>query len=568
MQQEQSLRYRKAIMNMKETKKHFKDPVLMITIVTVMITLFLFVLLPIFNVLKQSFIDLDGGLSLDGYRRSFQLSDNVTAIYHTLSLAFIVGILGTAIGFAFAYSNAYIKMPAKRAFNLITMLPIVSPPFAVALSIILLFGSRGLITYELLGIHNANIYGLKGLIFVQTLSYFPIAYLLLNGLLKSIDPSIEEAAIDLGASRWKTFCNVTLPLIKPGLANAFLLVFIKSVADFANPITIGGDFTTLATQVYLQGIGNYDMQGGAAIAVILLNISIILFVLQKYYIEKRVFVTITGKASRQRRLIDERHIVLPFAIFSLTVSAVIIMLYALIPLESFVKLWGVDYTMTLENYRYAWGVGSKAIRDTTVLSLIAMPITGVLGMIIAFLLVRKKFIGKGFVEFISMLGIAVPGTIIGIGYILSFNQAPLVLTGTAAIIIIAYISRSIPVGIRSGVTALQQIDPSIEEAATDLGASSFKVFTTISLPLIKTSFFGGLIYGFIKSMTSISAIIFLISAKYNLLTIAILDQIESGKYGVAAAFSTILILIVYVVIGILYRLIGLLGVDKSEIKIQ
>jgi iron(III) transport system permease protein len=556
------------MLKIKETKRHFKDPVLMITIAAVLITLFLFVLLPIFNVLKQSFIDLDGGLSLDGYRRSFQLSDNVTAIYHTLSLALIVGILGTAIGFAFAYSSAYIKMPAKRAFNLITMLPIVSPPFAVALSIILLFGSRGFITYELLGIHNANIYGLKGLIFVQTLSYFPIAYLLLNGLLRSIDPSIEEAAIDLGASRWKTFCDVTLPLIKPGLANAFLLVFIKSVADFANPITIGGDFSTLATQVYLQGIGNYDMQGGAAIAVILLNISILLFILQKYYIEKRVFVTITGKASRQRRLIDERHIVLPFAIFSLTVSVIIIMLYALIPLESFVKLWGVDYSLTLENYRYAWAVGSKAIRDTTVLSMIAMPITGILGMIIAFLLVRKKFIGKGFIEFVSMLGIAVPGTIIGIGYILSFNKPPFVLTGTAAIIIIAYISRSIPVGIRSGVTALQQIDPSIEEAATDLGASSFKVFTSISLPLIKTSFFGGLIYGFIKSMTSISAIIFLISAKYNILTISILDQIESGKYGVAAAFSTILILIVYVVIGILYRLIGLLGVDKSDIKIQ
>lgn len=244
------------------------------------------------------------------------------------------------------------------------------------------------------------------------------------------------------------------------------------------------------------------------------------------------------------------------------------MFYILIPLESFVKLWGIDYSLTLDNYKYVFDVGTKAILDTTFLSILATPITGILGMIIAFLLVRKKFIGKGFIEFISMLGIAVPGTIIGIGYILTFNNKPIVLTGTAAIIVIAYISRSIPVGIRSGVTALQQIDPSIEEAAADLGANSTKVFTSISLPLIKTSFFGGLIYAFIKSMTSISAIIFLVSAKYNILTISILDQIESGKFGAASAFSTILIVIVYIVIAIIYKLISLMGVSKEDIKLQ
>ncbi|WFD09372.1 ABC transporter permease [Tepidibacter hydrothermalis] len=550
-----------------ETRRHFRDPILITTIILVLLSLVLFILAPLYNVLKQSLIDLDGNLSLSGYIRAFSYSDNITAISHTMILATVVGVLGTFIGFVFAYCSAYIKMRAKKAFNLIAMLPIVSPPFAVALSIILLFGSRGLITHDLLGIDNFNIYGFKGLVFVQTLSYFPIAYLLLNGLLKSIDPSIEEASRNLGASRGATFCNVTLPLIKPGLANAFLLVFIKSVADFANPITIGGDYTTLATQVYLQAIGNYDMQGGAAIAVILLNISILLFILQKYYIEKKVFVTITGKASKERVLISEKHIVYPLAIFSLGISIIIIMFYALIPLESFVKLWGIDYSLTLNNYKYAFDVGAKAILDTTWLSIIATPFTGLIGMVIAFLIVRKKFIGKGLIEFISMLGMAVPGTVIGIGYILTFNNKPFVLTGTAAIIVIAYISRSIPVGIRSGVTALQQIDPSIEEAASDLGANSAKVFTSISLPLIKTSFFGGLVYSFVKSMTSISAIIFLVSAKYNILTISILDQIESGKFGVAAAFSTVLIVIVYIVIGIMYKLIGLMGASKDDIRL-
>ena len=551
-----------------QMKKITRDPILLSAILLCIVSLSIFVVFPLYKVLQQSFFNPDGTFSLEAYRLLISSEENLKAFSNTLLLGTVVGILATAVGFLFAYCYIYLAIRGKKLFNLIAMLPMISPPFAVALSIILLFGSRGFITNTLLGLRDANIYGLKGLILVQTLSFFPIAYLLLVGMLKSIDPSIEDAARDLGASRWATFRRVTLPLVAPGIANSFLLVFIKSVADFANPMAIGGNFATLATQIYIQSIGNYDVQGGAAVAVLLLDLSMLLFIVSKYWVEKKVYITVTGKASRERLPIREKIVVWPIAGTCYAISTIVLALYILIPIGSFIKLWGINYSLTLDHYRYAFGVGSKAIFDTTWLSLIATPITGLLGMVIAFLVVRKRFIGKGFINFASLLSIAVPGTVVGVGYILAFNTPPIVLTGTATLLVVAFIVRSLPIGIRAGVSSLQQIDPAIEEAAADLGASSRQIFFMVTLPLIKTAFFSGLIYAFIRSMTSISAVIFLITAKYNLITIAVLDQVESAKFGVASAFSTILILIVYLAIFITNRLLSRLGAGSKKIELS
>ena len=551
-----------------QMKKIARDPVLLAAILLCIVSLAIFVVFPLYKVLQQSFFNPDGAFSLEAYSQLISSGENLKAFSNTLLLGTVVGILATAVGFLFAYCYIYLAIRGKKLFNLVAMLPMISPPFAVALSIILLFGSRGFITNTLFGLRDANIYGLKGLILVQTLSFFPIAYLLLVGMLKSIDPSIEDAARDLGASRWATFRRVTLPLVAPGIANSFLLVFIKSVADFANPMAIGGNFATLATQIYIQSIGNYDVQGGAAVAVLLLDLSMLLFIVSKYWVEKKVYVTVTGKASRERVPIDEKIVVWPIAGTCYAIATIVLSLYILIPIGSFIKLWGINYSLTLDHYRYAFGVGSKAIFDTTWLSFIATPVTGLLGMIIAFLVVRKRFIGKGFINFASLLSIAVPGTVIGVGYILAFNTPPIVLTGTATLLVVAFVVRSLPIGIRAGVASLQQIDPAIEEAAADLGASSRQIFFKITLPLIKTAFFSGLIYTFIRSMTSISAVIFLITAKYNLITIAVLDQVESAKFGVASAFSTILILIVYVAIFITNQVLSRMGADSKKIELS
>ncbi len=526
----------------KGIRKLYDDPILLMTIVFSLLIVGFFILIPLFNILKSSLID-DGKLTLTHYKEILSQPSSAEIIWNTVKLGMTTGILSTVIGFLFAYAITYIKLPGKKLFDSVAILPIISPPFVVALSAVLLFGRVGLITKGIFGIEN-EIYGFKGLVLVQTLTFFPVAYLMLVGLLEKIDPSVEEAARDLGASRWQVFRTITLPLMVPGIANAFLIVFIQAIADFGNPMVIGGNYTTAAVQIYLQGIGSFDMGAATALSIVLLSLSVGIFVFQKYYISKRSYVTVTGKVSKAREKITNKKVTYTMSAILFLITLLVGMMYALIPVVAFVKLWGVDYSFSLDNFKYVFQLGMKPIFDTTFLALISTPITGIIAMVIGFLIVRKKFIGKGFIEFFTMIALAIPGTIIGLGYVLTFNKKPLVLTGTAAIIVIAFIIRNMPVGIRSAIASLQQIDPSIEEAASVLGANSHKVFTSITLPMIKPAFLSGLIYAFVRSMTAISTIIFLISAKYNLLTPAIMSQIDLGRLGVASAYCTVLVIIV------------------------
>ena len=546
-----------------EMKKIVRDPILLATIVTVIISLIIFIVWPIYEVLVEGFIGKDGAFTLKYYREVFAQKENMRVLGNTLTLGVVVGLVSTAIGFLFAYADAFLKMRFKKVFSILAILPIVSPPFALSMAFIMLFGQRGFITYSLLGIKDANIYGFAGLAAVQILAFFPTAYLVLAGLLKQIDPSYEEAERNMGASRWHIFKTVILPLVTPGIANSFLLVFIQTVADFGNAMVIGGNYTVLAAKVYLQAMGNYDIKGGTALATVLMLISVVMFIVQKYWVGGRSYVTVTGKPSRERDLIDDPVIRWVVGLPCFAISCFILMLYILIPYGSLVNLWGIDFTPTLKHYDYVLSLGLKPIIDTTYLSLLSMPITGIMGMVIAFLIVRKRFMGRSMIEFTSMLSMAIPGTVIGMGYVLAYNEEPLVLTGTATIIILSFLFRNMPVGIRAGVASLQQIDPAIEEAAQDLGANSFKVFTSVTIPLIKSAFFSGLVYSFVRSMTAVSAVIFLVSASYSLLTVSIMSQVDVGRLGVAAAYSTVLIAIVLAVTGILKLLLGKMGVKVN-----
>lgn len=545
----------------KSFKKVFNDPILFSTIIFVIVIIMLFTILPLFNILKESF-SVNNSFSFQHYIEVMNLPESLNIIKNTILLGIVTSTFSTGIGFFFAYGMTYLELPMKKIFNSVAILPIVSPPFVVALSAILLLGRRGFITRGILGIRNADIYGFHGLVLVQVLTFFPVAYLMLIGLLQRIDPSVEEAARDLGASRWDVFKTITFPLMVPGIANAFLVIFIQTIADFSNPMVIGGNFTTVAVQVYLQGIGNYDMGSATALSIILVLISLSIFITQKYYISKKSYVTVTGKVSREREKIKEKSITFPIFIIMSLLTIFVLMMYITIPIGSLVKLWGINYSPSLDHYKYVFDLGMKPIIDTTILSLISTPITGILAMIIAFLIVRGKFIGKGFIEFSTMMAIAIPGTIVGLGYVITYNTKPFILTGTATILIIAFIMRNMPIGIRSGMAALQQIDPSIEEAAMVLGANSKKVFTSITLPMVKPAFFSGLVYAFVRSMTLVSTIIFLVSANYNLLTVAIMNQIDVGKIGVASAYCTILIIVVFFVIGIMKTILKQMGIDE------
>ena len=556
-----------------DRKKLMADPIMVTTIVVLITFLTLFILYPLAILLVDSFVS-DSGLTLDIFRRIFRMPTFTRAIGNTLKIGFVVGIFSALIGLLFAYVEVYVKMNrfVGGLFKVVSMLPVVSPPFVLSLSMIMLFGKAGIITRFLLGIYDNSVYGYWGIVIVQTLTFFPVCYMMLKGLLKNIDPSLEEAARDMGASRMKVFTSVTLPLMLPGLGNAFLVTFIESIADFANPMIIGGSYDTLATTIYLQITGAYDKAGAAAMAVVLLCITLLMFAVQKYYLEARTAATLTGKASRGRMLIEDRSVRAPLTVLCGLAAGFVILMYICVPIGSFFPTWGFKFFpltgkwFSLVFSRYH---GFQAFRDSFVLSLIAAPVTALLSMIISYLVVKRKFRSKGFIEAVSMLAMAVPGTVLGVGYIRGFASGVFHtgflqgLYGTGLILIIVFVVRSLPTGTRSGISALRQIDKSIEESAYDMGADSFKVFMTVTLPLIKDSFLSGLVTAFVRSITAISAIILLVTPQFLLITVQINEFAEKGSYSLACAFATILIIITYGAVLLMNLFIKHFGTSKK-----
>ena len=555
-----------------DRQKFFADPIMVTTIVLLIAFLTLFILYPLAILLVDSFLT-EKGFTLDVFRRIMAMSNFRRAITNTLKVGFLVGIASSLIGLLFAYVEVYVELKTKLLeglFKVVSMLPVVSPPFVLSLSMIMLFGKSGIITRYLLHIYDNSVYGFWGIVIVQTLTFFPVCYMMMKGLLKNIDPSLEEAARDMGASRFKVFSSVTLPLILPGLGNAFLVTFIESIADFANPMIIGGSYDTLATTIYLQITGAYDKQGAAAMAVVLLCITLLMFIVQKYYLEAKSTATLSGKASRARMMITDRSVTVPLSILCTLMALFVVLMYICVPFGALFKTWGYDFHLTTKWFAQVFTryKGFKAFRDSFLLSLIASPITALLSMIISYLVVKRNFKSKGFIEAVSMLAMAVPGTVLGIGYIRGFSGGLFHtgilqgLYGSAAILIIVFIVRSLPTGTRSGISALRQIDKSIEESAYDMGADSFKVFMTVTLPLITDSFLSGLVTAFVRSITAISAIILLVTPQFLLITVQINEFAEKGAYGIACAFATILIVITYTSVLLMNLFIKYFGTSR------
>lgn len=562
-----------------DRKKLLADPILVAAIIGIFLFLFLFILYPLAILLTDSVVvekNINGTtlktIGFANFIKIFKMTNFRHAISNTLWLGLISGIGSTVIGFLFAYVDSYVDVGSKivkKLFGVVSILPVVSPPFVLSLSAILLFGRTGVITRGLFNMNNTQLYGWRGIALVQILTFFPVCYMMLKGLLKNIDPSLEEAARNMGAGRFKVFQTVTFQLLLPGIGNAFLVSFIESVADFANPMIIGGNFDTLATSIYLQLTGAYDKSGATAMAVVLLVISMGLFILEKYWLERKSVATLTGKATRGRAAITDSSVRIPLVTICTLLTVFVISMYILVPFGSLFKIWGRDYHLSLKWYEYIFkNKGYRVFTDSMLLSAIASPITAFLSMIIAYLVVKRKFFAKGFMEFVAMLAMAVPGTVLGVGFIRGYNSGLFHsgilsgLYGTGAILVIVFIVRSLPIGTRSGIAALRQIDRSIEEAAYDMGADSAKVFQTVTLPLIKESFISGLVTTFVRSITAISAIILLVTPKYLLITVRINEHAEKGNYGIACAYATILIVITYVAITIMNFVLEKLGTSK------
>ena len=378
-----------------DRKKFFADPIMVTTICVLIAFLTLFILYPLAILLVDSFVTPEG-VSLSIFQRILGMSTFRKAITNTLKVGFLVGIASALIGLLFAYVEVYVKLKTRfmaGLFKVVSMLPVVSPPFVLSLSMIMLFGKAGIITRFLLHIYDNNVYGFWGIAIVQTLTFFPVCYMMMRGLLKNIDPSLEEASRDMGASRWTVFRTVTLPLVLPGLGNAFLVTFIESIADFANPMIIGGSYDTLATTIYLQITGAYDKEGASAMAVVLLTITLLMFIVQKYYLEAKSTATLSGKASRQRMLIEDRSVTIPLTILCSLLALFVVLMYICVPFGALFKTWGYDFHLTTKWFGQVFTKykGFKAFKDSFILSLIASPITALLSMIISYLVVKRKF---------------------------------------------------------------------------------------------------------------------------------------------------------------------------------
>jgi len=537
-----------------------RDPVVAAAVLALWLLLGLFVVYPLAMLFVRMLTD-HGTFTTAGVVAILTDRHQVRAFWNSLLLATLVGIAGTVVGFLFAFTAARGRLPRwlLSIVDASVLLPLVSPPFTTAIAMIFSFGPRGLITYDLLGLKGVTVYGLTSTLCSEALTYFPIAYLTLRPILAAIDSNIEGMAFSLGASRWRVFRTVTLPLAVPGLANAFLLLFAASLADFATPLILGGNqFPVLPTQAYLQITGLFDLRGGAALSFVLLLPALIVFLLQRYWVSRRFYVTITGKGAGQTPF----NSLSPAARGALlcacaTVAVVIVYFYALLLYASLVMALGANHTFTLQHYRAIFTDGMKAIRDTLIIAAFAMPLGGLYGVLLGYLVAKRNFIGRRTMELVSMVNYALPGTIVGIAYLIAFNDPPIELTGTALIIVACYVFRYGPTGIRATIALLQQIDKSLEEASQGLGAGTATTFRRITLPLILPAFFAGLGVVFIRSMTAISATIFLVSIGWTLITVKILENITELSLGPAAAFSVLVVVIVFVVVAIIGRLLRL-----------
>jgi iron(III) transport system permease protein len=477
-------------------------------------------------------------------------------VWNTMSLGVTAAVLGTTLATLYAYAMTRVALPWKRAWHFIALLPTISPPILMALSLILLYGRRGLVTHDVLGLQTTALYGFRGLVAAQMLSYFPFAYLLLLNLFRGLDASLEEAASTMGAHPGKVLSTVSLPLLIPGLAGAAVLLFGYSLADLGNPLLLGGDFQVLSSEIYQTIIGMYDVPKGAALAVILLMPAFLLFFAQKQLAKRTGFASVGGSGALHHPQLAHPLVKAAALLLLGSVSMVIVLQYATVLAGATTKLFGINNGFTLRHFAAAVTTSRDALLDTLALATAASAVTAVVGVLAAYYVARTALVGRNALDFMANLPLAIPGTVVGLAFALAFNHRPLLLTGTALIIIVAFTVRSLPYSLRSGVVTLNQLHRSLDEASTSMGATSGQTLMRVLLPLLRPALLAGMIFTFTRSVTTLSAVIFVVSPHWSLVTPTILSQMDRGDVGEAAALSVILVVLVLAVIHGVPRLLG------------
>ena len=545
----------------------------------------LFIAFPVTKALSGAFFDDNGAWSLAALveriadervwtlgclRGGYQCGVAWNTLFLALATAFGTTLLGTMMALL-AERCAGPKLQAP--LRVIALLPIITPPFVVGMGLILLFGRAGIVNQFLeyaFGLEPTRwFYGLLGIWLAQLFAFTPIAFMIMRGVVQGLAPSLEEAAQILHADRRQTFFTVTLPLLKPGLANAFLVGFIESIADFGNPIVVGGQYSVLSTDIFFAIVGaQFDQGRAAALAWILTLFALSIFALQRGLLGRQNYTTVSGKGDSgiPMPLPDGLQRTLYSVVYPWLAFTVIVYVFAFI--GGFVQTWGRDYTITFAHFKTAFGLewgdfglvwsgaAWNSMFTTLKLAGVSAPLTAGIGLMIAYLLARTEFRGRNSFEFVALLAFAIPGTVLGVSYILAFNVPPVELTGTGLIIVICFMFRNLPVGVQAGTAAFKQLDKALDEASLMLRATTAQTLFTVILPLLKPALVAALVYSFARAMTTVSAVIFLVTAENELATTYIIGRVGNGDYGVALAYCTVLILLMSLIIALIQFTVG------------
>ena len=525
-----------------------------------------FLLFPMVGLLKQSVFNSDGQFSLDNFKRFFTYTNGyyLKPLANSVKVTIVTTLVSLLLGVPIAYFYSFYKIRGAKLLFVVAILCSMSAPFIGAYSWILLLGRSGAITKflsALLGVKMPAIYGFKGILLVQSLKFFPLVFIYMNGAFKNIDNTLMEAAANMGCTGVRRLVKIVLSLSMPTILAAALMVFMQAFADFGTPMLIGEGYQTFPVMIYnaYLGEGGADRNFAAALAVVAVVITAIVFAIQKWGTNRFKF------SMNALHPVEKKEAKGVFG-FLMHAYCYLLVGIAFMPQLYIIYLSFCNYKGSIRQGGYGFGnyvqaskkLLSRSIKNTAVMGIIALIVIVILAVLIAYLVVRRASTLNNAIDTISMLPYIMPGAVVGLALLLAFGKKPLALTGTFAIMVISFVIRRLPYTIRSATATLMQISPSIEEAAISLGASKAKTFVRITVPMMANGILSGAILSWVAIVTELSSSIILYSNKSITLTMSTYLAILRGNDGIAAAFAAILTVVTAV------SLLLYLKVSKSE----
>jgi iron(III) transport system permease protein len=520
----------------------------------------LFLVYPLFNVFQASFYDPGGkALTLANYAKMLGTPFYRAGLVNSLIVGSLATLLTVAIGVPMAFCVARLPMPGKPALLALAALPLVLPSFVGAYAWVLLLGRSGIVTQALreIGLDGISIYGKQGLVLVYTLQTFPYVLLPTLAAFKAVDVSIEEAGQNLGASRWRVFRTVTLPVVLPSVLSGGLLVFMETLENFGVPFVLAEDMPVLSVQAYKLFVGEMGANPASAgvLGVLLICCTTAALLLQRHYLSKRRFAT--GARAAPPELAVAPWLRRLGAGFVWGVVLLALVPFAAVVAISFLKFRGpvMHLEPSIGNFVYLWERGQRPLANTIVLASVAAAGAALLGVPIGYVLTRYRSRLADALDVVAMVPFAVAGTVLGIGLVISFNSGFLVLTGGWLILVLAYMVRKLPFNVRASAAILHQIDPSLEEASVNLGVSPARTFLQLTVPLMAGGVIGGSILTWVTITSELSATVVLYSGQWSTMTVEMFRALEGTGAGAAAATATALILATILPLALVYRVL-------------